>query len=138
MTDSEFEYGVVETAPQRSVSAKLAALDAAMTPGPWEADNTTDMNSDYFDDPDDPGGVKVPETGWFRRGPGTVDIGEYSTLSWADAEGMATYRNALPELVALVAAACGVFTDLCCCHVCPCSEHNALRAAVAALDAKLP
>jgi hypothetical protein len=56
---------------------ELRALSDAATPGPWEADDTTDRYEDEFDDP--------PHTGWFRGDVGTVDVGDYNTLSTADA-----------------------------------------------------
>jgi Fe-S cluster assembly scaffold protein SufB len=62
--------------------AALRATAEAATPGPWESDNTTDITDDYFEDEDRP---EHQTTGWFRQGPGQVDAGDYSTLSWPDA-----------------------------------------------------
>ena len=68
--------------------AALAKLASEATPGPWEADDTTDTW----------GGLPETEasTGWFRRGPGLVDTGDYMTLSWADAAYIAA---ASPDVV---------------------------------------
>ena len=61
-----------------SASEKLAALDAAMTKGPW-----------------------------VQAGDGCLEVGGQHNFELADPDsaGIVVFRNALPELVALVAAA---------------------------------
>ena len=75
-----------------------------MTPAEWEVDDTTDVNYDLFLDEERETGSLV-RTGWFRNGPGQIDVGDYSTLSLADAEGIALFRNAMPEIIAVLRAA---------------------------------
>ena len=82
---------------------RLRALLAEATPGPWEADDTSDWTNDSYGDEEG----KPPTSGWFRNcGVGKVDAGDYSTLTFADAALIAAAVNALPALleVAEVAA----------------------------------
>jgi hypothetical protein len=116
-----------------TVSAKLASLDAAMTPGPWE----------YY---------LVAST---DGGPGEVLIGpdpdgppwsrEASYQAEDDARHIAALRNALPELTALAAAVeAGTSAIPLERLTCPCefcvktrSWFFTVPATLAALDAKL-
>lgn len=75
------------------MTKNLRDLEQAATPGPWEAEDTTDVF-----------GVDEP-TGWFRSGPQMVDVGDYSTLTYADAAFIAAWRNAAPFYLALEDAA---------------------------------
>lgn len=74
----------------------LRELEQKATPGPWEYDDTTDQH--YDDD-----GTVTP-TGWFRGAVGNVDVGDYNTLSLADAALIAALRNAAPLLLDVVDA----------------------------------
>jgi len=85
-----------------STIARLRALLAEATPGPWEAEDTSDVNDDLFSDDERESPLS---TGWFRGQVGKVDVGDYSTLTFADAALMVEAVNALPALLDVVEAA---------------------------------
>jgi hypothetical protein len=74
-----------------SASEKLAALDAAMTAGPWSPPES-EYDCIVASSPTHPGKLTV------------IAYGPEDERFLADAEGIVTQRNALPELVAFVAA----------------------------------
>lgn len=75
----------------------LRKLHEEASPPPWEADDTSDQFG--FEDVEE-------RTGWFRgEQPGTIDTGDYITLSYADVALIAATRNALPYLLDVVEAA---------------------------------
>jgi hypothetical protein len=109
----------MDTTEQVSAIDRLAALDAAMTPGPWGAPET---RSDCIiaPSPTHPGKVTV------------VAYGPEDDRFLADAEGIAALHNALPEIIAVLRIA----EEVEALHdskplACP------LAAALAALDAKV-
>lgn len=116
---------------------RLRELERAATPGPWVPDDTSDGHSDDL-------GREV-STGWFRRGPGQVDVGDYNTLTYADAAFIAALRNLVPELLDVVDAAFIQDSERWHCLICdgwdgqhnPESRDGVVRTCpVAAFDAK--
>lgn len=101
-----------------SASERLAALDAAATPGPWGVYEDVEMS----------GGEPYPfhrltnDKGWLM----SLDA---SDLRKPDAHLMAALRSALPEIVAVVKAAEEAGPEP--------ALIRPLRAALAALDEKL-
>jgi hypothetical protein len=73
--------------------ARLRALLAEATEGPWEVDDTTDKFEDEM------GPDLTTRTGWFRGEVGSVDTGDFSTLTLADATLIVEAVNALPSLL---------------------------------------
>ena len=122
----------MDTTERVSAVDRLAALDAAMTPGPWVTGEGMDSCSVKED------AERGKPFAWTIA---TVNLDE------RDAEGIATLRSALPEIVALLRAAdldrdCEEHENCCCyewCDACAMAMGNRrlYRQARAALESKV-
>ena len=107
---------------------RLRALLDEATPRPWEAEDTSDVNDDLFSDDERESPLS---TGWFRGQVGKVDVGDYSTLTFADAALMVEAVNALPALLDVAEASRALVPCECSWHP---AEYVTLRTALIRLD----